>query len=154
MAEFETYQARKITYEGLEEVDGWQVKLYTISQRNSFQAVESLQAVQTQLDGLLALAYQSALPLHQHAFVIVHEAREGIWVLLNWWTGGEMLETMTRFISPDTPTELLPSPHTGPLICIWELEVVWHERMAWISHVLSKAANPDFRRYQTDVLGE
>lgn len=152
MTEFKSYQARKITFEGLQEVDGWQVKVYTISQQASFQAVESLHAVQAHLSRLLTTVRQSPLPLHRHAFIIVHEAREGIWVLLNWWTGGEMLETMTRFINTSSPTELLPSPHTGPLICVWELEVVLHERQAWISHVLSKATDPDFRLYQTDVL--
>ena len=152
MAEFDPYSDRTIAFEGLQSIDDWQVKVYSISQHDRFQAAQSLHDVQAQLPTLLAAVKQSPLPLHRHAFVIVHEAREGIWVLLSWWTGGEMLETITRFVRYAAPEELLPSPHTGALVCVWELEVILHERQAWIRHVLSKAVEPDYARYQTDVL--
>ena len=148
MAEFEAYKNRKIEFLGAQTVTGWSVKVYTITLYESFQSSNALTSVLKNLNSdFISQAVQSELTIHRHAFVVVHEAREGVWVLFSWWTGGEMLQTIVRFIAYDQPTVIKPSPYPGSLICTWELEVYIHERQAWIEHVLKRPQEPDFMGY-------
>lgn len=152
MAEFDQYKDRKIVYEGVQSTKGWNIKIYTITTKEKFEARDTLGAVIEKLPDEIARAEKSKIPLHKQAFLVIHEAREGVWILLSWWTGGEMIKTVVRFASFTNPKLINPSPHSGALICVWELEVFLHERKAWINHVLKKAENPDFRSYLNDVL--
>jgi len=153
MNEFDTYKDRRIDFQGLHITDGWAVKIYTITMHDQFKSQETLQAILEQLDSLfLAIPRQSKLPIHNHAFLMIHEAREGVWVLFSWWTGGEMIETEVFLASYTAPRVISKSPHPGALVCVWELEIIIHERQAWIKHVLQQAAQPNFSDYQKDVL--
>ena len=149
---FEAYQARAITFYDVVRVEDWHVKVYTITNRTAFGADAVLTKALARLSTWLGWAQHTGLPVYQHAFLIVHEAREGVWILLNWWTGGEMIQTAVYFADSATPDVIAPSPHAGALVCVWELEVIWHERRAWISHVLQHAEAPHFGRYLNDVL--
>ena len=83
----------------------------------------------------------------------MHEAREGVLVLLNWFTGENMVETKIYFADFTNPSEIKPSIYNPKaLVCIWELEIFAHERKAWIQHVLSKADSPDFDSYINDTM--
>ena len=153
MSEFETYKDRAIEFIGTHHVKDWWIKVYTITLHEKFKAEDTLKAVVKNLENVfLKTANASNLLTHQHAFVIVHEGREGVWILFSWWTGGEMLETKVHFSSYKNPTIISPSPHSGALVCTWELEVFIHERKAWIQHVLRNSTNPDFKSYQNDSL--
>ena len=77
------------------------------------------------------------------------EGREGMWMLLNWWTGGEMLQTHVYFCGYPREAQIQRASHEGGLICVWELEVVLHERKAWIKHALQK--EPDRDAYLEDI---
>ena len=79
--------------------------------------------------------------------LIVHEATEGLFVLLSWWVGENMLNHEVYF-SPATETprlEALSPP--GIVACVWELAVLAHERQAWVDRVLNNAAGPDLDGY-------
>jgi len=152
-AEFDSYKDRRIDFLGVQTVEEWSVKLYTITLRERFQSHDTLNAVRKCLEAeFISPASCSTLPTHRHAFLIAHEAREGVWILFSWWTGGEMLETIVRFASYQEPLLICPSPYSGSLVCTWELEVYIHERAAWIRHVLKQSLSPDFINYQNDGL--
>ncbi|MEM1125763.1 MAG: hypothetical protein AAGI71_03855 [Bacteroidota bacterium] len=146
----EPYVPRRIAFREVRRVGDWAVKLYTITNRPAFSAEATVEAVGWALPHWLERAEASPLPVYRVAFLIVHEAREGLWILLCWWAGGEMVETVVHFASHDVPAHLKPSPHEGSLVCVWELEVMLHERRAWIEHVLRPA--PDLPAYLNDVL--
>ena len=38
------------------------------------------------------------------------------------------------------------------ITCVWELEVLWFERNAWVKHVLMKNESPDFENYLLEQL--
>lgn len=149
---FEQYQDRKICFYGLLEVAGWQVKTYTISNKPAFTAHAIKDSILAALPAWLSTPAGSPLPAYNHAFLIIHEAREGVWVLLNWWTGGEMVARSTWFVGYEGPPKILHQPENDGLVCVWELEVLWHERKAWIEHVLQHPQSPFFDRYTRDVL--
>lgn len=151
--EFDSYKERRIDFLGVQMVGEWNVKLYTITLHERFQSHDTLGLVRECMGTeFVPYASRSTLITHRHAFLIAHEAREGVWLLFSWWTGGEMLETIVRFASYKDPLVICPSPYSGSLVCTWELEVYLHERAAWIRHVLKQSLSPDFISYQSDGL--
>ncbi len=152
MSEFEPYKDRRIDFMGVQSISGWNIKIYTITLNASFQSSKTLNHVIGNLPDFIELTNKTQLQTHKHAFIVIHEAREGVWILFSWWTGGEMLETTIRFSSYEDPLSINPSPYSGSLVCTWELEVYIHERQAWIKHVLKKSISPDFISYQNDGL--
>lgn len=78
---------------------------------------------------------------------MIHEGRDGVWVILSWWTGENMLRSVTFATSAAMPKEFVITPKEGGMVCVWELEVIDFERKMWIEYVLRKAKNPDFAGY-------
>lgn len=151
--EFDIYKARKIDFIQNVTTGSNHVKVYTITNKETYSSPETLESCIKALPTWVKDMDDSNLPTHRHAFLIVHEAREGVLILMNWWTGGEMLETKIYFANYNSPTVLEPSIFdTKALVCIWELEIFLHERKAWIQHILEKAENPNFMGYMKDHL--
>ena len=148
----ETYQSRNVGFFGLHTLGAWRVKMYTISHQARFAAVGAFQSALERLPTMLQEAEAGPWPTYGQAFVIVHEGRDGVWALYYWWTGGEMLESRLYFAPHTEPTQWRPYPRPGGLVCVWELEVIIHERQAWIDHVLRRAKAPDFAAYTECVM--
>ena len=149
--EFELYQQRNCEFVKTIAIENFFVKVYTITNKNKFQSEITLKASIKLLDQWLENAKNSSIPTHKHAFLIVHEAREGVLILLSWWTGENMIETEIYFSNFESPNKITSSIYNPKqLVCIWELEVFYHERKAWIQHVLSKANHPDYKTYIND----
>ena len=70
-------------------------------------------------------------------FVLVHHARPANFVLVDWWEHGVDLRQRYYRSSLDRPEDLeeLGPPWLG---CVWELEVLLHERDSWAQHVLQQ----------------
>ena len=152
-AVFEAYKPRAICFDELWSTNGWSTKIYTITNKKEFTSFIILNNIKRHLHVWIRQIEHTKLPIYKKAFLIVHEAREGVWILLNWWTGGEMIETKVFFANYDTPDIITDSPYnTNSLLCVWELEVFAHERASWIRHVLSKAKSPDYEGYKNDTL--
>ncbi len=150
---FDTYKPRKIEFEKLVHVGDWNVKVYSITNKEIFRSHDILKRAVSELHKWLSIPESSELSTYKMGFLIVHEAREGVWILLNWWTGGEMIETKVFFADYKNPKALVSSPYgVNSLLCVWELEIIVHERQAWIDHVLSNATDPDFKRYMRSNL--
>ncbi|WP_282040991.1 hypothetical protein [Winogradskyella flava] len=151
-AVFETYKSRTIAFDTCLDINEWGVKIYTITNKDKFGSKYILMNVKKHLPVWLKQIENSTLPIYKQAFLIVHEAREGVWILLNWWTGGEMIETKVFFSSFDSSEIITDSPYnTNSLLCVWELEVFAHERASWIKHVLLNANTPDYLGYINDT---
>jgi len=145
------YISRNIDFVDLINVGAWQIKVYTITLNENFESKVTLETVISNIEHWLPK--NSVIETHDCAFLIVHEGREGVWILINWWTDGEILETEVYFADYKNPTTITNSIYAPKnLICVWELEVVVHERKVWIEHVLKNAKNPDYQHYLNDYL--
>ncbi|WP_350293548.1 hypothetical protein [uncultured Croceitalea sp.] len=154
-AVFEAYRPRSINFNKNLCIEQWNVKTYTITNKQEFTSFSILENVTEHLPVWLQQIENGKLPNYKQAFLIVHEAREGVWILLSWWTGGEMVETKVFFSSFDTPNIITDSPYnTNSLLCVWELEVFGHERASWIQHILQNPEYPDFVGYKNDTLNK
>ncbi|MEM1327163.1 MAG: hypothetical protein AAGI23_14470 [Bacteroidota bacterium] len=149
---FTPYRNRSIAFQQAEQIGDWHVKIYTISHQSSFAANKTLQEAIKQLpDWLKAVDDSCIWALHRLGFLIVHEGEDGIWILLYWWMNGEMLGNYLYIANISAPTQIKASPYPYGLVCVWELEVVQHERTAWVRHLL-KEGEADVEGYLEDVL--
>ena len=155
------YEPRPIRFLHLAAVDGWRLKVYGISARQERPDPAAVQAA-------LRLATER-LPRPATTFgdevgadlsgerygvgvLIVHEGREGLFVLMSWWAGENMLHHHVYFApdGPPFPFEYLSS--TGVIACVWELAVLAFEREAWVETVLADPAGPDLGAYLARTL--
>lgn len=146
--QFRNYQERHITFHEQVAAGNWVVKIYTISPKASFESEEVLKSVKSKLPTLL----EEASNHHHSAFLIVHEGTDGVWSLVNWWTGREMLRTKTYFTSFQEKERLSLLPANGSLACVWELPLINHEKNAWVKHILKKPSQPAFEDYYQDFM--
>lgn len=86
-------------------------------------------------------------------FLIIHEAADGYYLLVDWWTGGNMLhhEVFYKSAITDLNWRSLDDPNIAA--CVWELEIIYAERNAWIKHVLKCALQPDIHGYLNSIAG-
>lgn len=146
------YRPRKIEFRSIARVNDWQVKIYTITFKTEFDSNSVLHYAISNLPKWLEKAKHPEFETHQNAFLIVHEGRDGVWTLLNWWIGENMLQTLTFRTGFDDLESFEETPETGGMACVWELEIINFERKMWIEYVLKKVENPDFTGYLNQKL--
>ena len=152
MESFKIYQPRKVEFRQIANVNNWNVKVYAITYQDKFASEEVLENALANLPKWLEKSKMLGLETYKIAFLIVHEGRDGVWSLLHWWIGENMLQSVTFYTSFDNPNEFEETPKEGGMICVWELEVVEFERKAWIEYILKKAEQPDFTGYLNQTL--
>jgi hypothetical protein len=142
------YVPRRIEPGPLQRVGEWKIKTYTITCRNTFESKQSLKNAVLSLPAWLENARTLGYQTHGVAFLIVHEGRDGIWTLINWWLGdGDLLQGEVFFSPFDNLSNYVPMRGTGLMACVWEMEVINFEREMWVKHVLKRPDSPNFDSY-------
>ena len=146
------YQTRKIQFRELIEINGWKIKIYTISKNGDFNHKIFYQNVLKELPEWLMIDNGFDASNDKVAFLILHSGTEGIFSLINWWVGKNMLNTNIFITDPEKPNEFEKLSGNGLAPCIWELEIINHERISWLNNILKKEPNSNFKRYLEDVI--
>lgn len=142
-----SYQPRKIKFAEIVQVNDWQVKIYTIARQGDFESPEFYRQAIAQLPTWLTMR-NSFDPSHEHlAFLILHAGNEGLFSIINWWVGKNMLNTHIFITDPAVPHQFKRISGDGLAPCIWELEVIQHERKAWMKYILQSPHSPDYESY-------
>ena len=149
---FESYEPRQIGFERVVDVDVWKVKVYTITNKETFGAIDILEKAIGWLPNWMGRAKTLKLPTYEMATMVVHEGRDGVWTLLNWWIGGEMMQKLTFYTDFDEPDKFEILPSDGSMACVWDMHVLTHESNSWRRHILERADAPDFNAYLGDVI--
>lgn len=68
-------------------------------------------------------------------FLIAHQGRTGDYVVLGWWDNEN--ELPLRVWVRRGPAQGWRPAEGGESICVWDLEVIWAERQAWVDAMLS-----------------
>lgn len=136
----EPYRPRRTWMLGVEERAGWRIKVIGITadggDLDDGEAEAAVRVAERQLPE----------PTHPAiGFVIVHRGAEALWVLVCRWELDLMYERLWR--ADLGAMDLRPVPPDGPTACVWELQAIDHERRAWVEHVLSRPATPDYTGY-------
>ncbi len=145
------YKTRSTRFMGTISTNGWTIKVYGISIKNAPIPNELIEHAKPNLTKWLEKSNDYPLPTYKIATLIIHEGREGVFTLLNWWIDENMLQNHVYFSTYDKPEHFEYFSDRGIMCCVWELAVMWFERNAWIKHVLSKNSKPDFTAYLNET---
>lgn len=149
-----SYQPRKIEFQELVTVDDWQVKVYTIAKDVNMDASTSYQKPVSKLAEWLKMGNSFDDSYEKMAFLIVHVGTEGIFSIINWWVGKNMLNTHIFLSKHDTPAEFKKISGDGLAPCVWEFEVIYHESKSWMKNILKLPNTPDYITYVNDTYNE
>ena len=148
----EEYKTRKIKFRELIEINDWQIKVYAISKVGEFDHPVFYKNVIDQLPKWLKLENSFDASNDKIAFLILHSGTEGIFSLMNWWVGKNMLNTNIFMTNPEKPNEFEKISGDGLAPCIWELEIINHERISWTNNILKQNSNPNYEKYLGDTI--
>ncbi|MCG8435285.1 MAG: hypothetical protein MJA83_14770 [Gammaproteobacteria bacterium] len=140
------YKKRILRFLQHAEFDGWRVKVYGLSATDKLPGDDELQAALAVADTHLPRPAVTG-DRYGLAILIVHRGREGLFVILNWWLGQNMLTHRAFFAPYSTPIALKEIARDDPAYCVWEMGVLQIERQAWIDCVLANPDGPDIEAY-------
>ena len=153
----ESYRSRPVRFLGVADLTGWRVKTYGISAAAERPPEALTEAAKRLARDRLPHPPAWSPPVGDDAeirkdrygvaIMIVHEAREGCFVLVSWWVGENMLEHHAWFASDGPPFAFESLADTGIAACVWELAVLAFERDAWVETVLARPDEPDLEAY-------
>jgi hypothetical protein len=146
------YKARPIRFLEVHSHQGWLVKIYSISAHHEFVSPENVREAKENLTEWLAKSQLNNLETYQIANLIIHEAREGCFAVINWWIDDNMLQHFVYFKNQSTTFQ--PYSNQGVVTCVWELAVLWFERNAWVKHILENNQHPNFQAYLAEQLNQ
>ncbi|MGB1205296.1 MAG: hypothetical protein ACPG5B_06615 [Chitinophagales bacterium] len=141
------YEPRSIAFKEIITVGNWKVKLYTISKKDDFNAEETYHEAIKHLSEWLELKNSFDASHENMAFLMIHAGTEGVFSILNWWVGKNMLNTHIFLSNYSEPKQFKRISGDGLSPCIWEFEVINHERNSWIKNILKQPNNPDYNTY-------
>ena len=85
--------------------------------------------------------------------LICHTGKAVEYVVMGWWD--HQNELVMRVLVRDRVAGAAWRDGAGEWsFCVWDLEVMWHEREAYVQHVLSPAAGAEVEEYLLDVWDE
>jgi hypothetical protein len=129
------FKSRPIRFIKLYSEKDWHIKIYSISDTKEFVHEAYINNALPNLPEWLALSNYTNYQNYKVATLIFHECKEGCFAILNWWVDDNMLQHYV-YVCPDINSEYTVFSSNGIVTCVWELQVLWHERNAWIKHVL------------------
>jgi len=147
------FTPRPIRFHGLREpAPGWRLKTYSITlgpdpdwprAEPGLRLVESLLPKGPLENGRFGVG-----------FLINHQGRGADYAVLAWWGRENELPIRVVLSERDEPAGVFAPwrPARGDeSVCVWDLQVINHERDAWVRHGL-KPGGPDLDAYLRDTL--
>ena len=78
---------------------------------------------------------------YEIAFGMIHEGKDGTYVILGYWIEENMLDNVVFMIKPDSEKGYERLQPDTIVTCVWELEVMYFEKKMWIEHMLKERGN-------------
>ncbi|AOS62471.1 hypothetical protein [Actinoalloteichus hymeniacidonis] len=144
-----SYAPRPVRFLGIEEAGGWRIKCYGIAEGTWYPRAELVDAgVSRAVEVLGAVGADQGA--HGVAYLVAHDARNACVVSVDWWMRRHELWQRTFHAPVERPEEFV-EVRDAPAATVWELAVTGYERAAWMRHVLTNQAGPDFGAYLDDA---
>lgn len=147
------YQMRPVRFLEIYPCEDWYIKIYSISIKSEKVSAQNLQKCKNEILKWLKNSEFYDLETYKIATLIIHEGREGCFAIINWWIDENMLQNFVYMLKENT-NDFQPFSHKGIITCVWEMAVLWHERNAWVKHILMQNENPDITSYLNEQLNE
>lgn len=137
---------------GHREIRGWLLKRYAITASGGPASPDLLDAALAVAGRVLPAANDTEAG-HGVGFVVAHEGRDGNYVLVDWWTGENMLAQQIHIAPPHSADGFKRFDNRQIVSCVWELQILAFEGRAWVDKVLSQPDQPDIDGYLHEFLG-
>jgi hypothetical protein len=141
----EPFRPRTIRSHGVHLVSGWRVKLYSISHDGSaikwkefqegFRLARATMPSPATTPGRLGAA-----------FCIAHHGKTADYVVLAWWDRENELPIRV-FVRPPSAGARWRPARESESVCVWDLEIIWEEREAYVETVLAKDGRAREKEY-------
>ncbi len=146
------YQPRYINFIEVFYQQNISFKYYSISNRNSIATPQNIATVkQMALQWYDNMDHQG-FATYDIAILMVHEVKEGVMGVLSRWVDENMLQTHVYLQDYAISDKFNLFSHNGINTCVWEIAVLWHERNAWVKHILMQSNKPAWKAYLQDQL--
>lgn len=130
------YAPRDTHFTGLHTVNGWSLKQYQIQFETGTDWSDFAPAAELADHSLPAPDPAAGRP--GFGFTIAHSGRGADYFVLGWWNAENELP-LSVWVRRDGK-EWRPA-HAGESVCVWDLEVIWHERQAWVRTMMREQAD-------------
>ena len=144
------YLPRPIHPDGLIETGGWRLKCYAITLPEAEVDPGAFTAgVELALDTLPQPARAAGRP--GIGIMIAHEGRSARYVVLAWWDHENELPVRVFVARHDDGGAWRPA-RDGESFCVWDLQVLWFEREAYVETMLDPAREDPEAEYLSEWL--
>jgi hypothetical protein len=131
---FQPYTARPVRFWANAEPNGYRFKQYAIAYSGPFRADDFADGLRLAFEALPTPAVSADRP--GVGFAIAHQGNGADYVVLGWWDRENELP-LRVFVRPQTPDGQWRPARSSESVCVWDLEVIWFERQAYVQTVLS-----------------
>lgn len=136
------YEPRPIRFHEIREHRGWRLKVYSIVyEAASINWARFQPGVELALDGLPEPARAEGRP--GVGFVIAHQGRNADYLVLGWWDRENELP-LRVFVRDEDGWR---PARGGESFCVWDLQVLWWERGAYVDTMMNPATSDPVAAY-------
>ena len=144
----EQFKKRATSYSGLYEFNDWKFKVYRIKYDETRVIQDVEKNIMSKLPNLIKEKTKiNAYPNYQIGTVIIHEAKDCVFTLVNWWIYENVMQHHVYFSELDDPNEIIDYSDKGIQFCVWDLGIIWYERNLWVETILKQSKNPNWDAY-------
>ena len=130
---FRPYTPRPVRFGAVAEPAGYRLKQYAIVYAGPFKDGDFADGLRLAFAELPTPAVTDERP--GVGFVIAHQGNGVDYVVLGWWDRENELP-LKVFVRPQTPDGQWRPARGAESVCVWDLEVIWFERQAYVETVL------------------
>jgi hypothetical protein len=132
------FKTRPISFIEVFICNDWRIKLYTITYDPAVVSTETINIAKSYVGKWLLKSQDYNLPTYKVATLIIHKWRGGHFAIISWWIGENMMQILVFLATNEEPLNFRLYSDKGIVTCVWELEILWFERNAWVQEVLKK----------------
>jgi hypothetical protein len=145
----EAFAPRPVEFHGLRGSDGWRLKVYSVRYGSRPLDWPAFDAGLRMADATLPHpATTDGRP--GVGFLIAHEGQSADYVVLCWWDQENELP-LKVFVHLHGPDESWRPARTRESFCVWDLDIIWSERQAYVDTMLNGGGG-DVEAYLARVL--
>jgi hypothetical protein len=145
------FRPRPVKFLGLWEYGDWRMKVYGLAAEHQ-RLLPELVARAKEL-AREVLPSEEAGDCYGVGFLGVHCGRDANFIFIDWWANENELHHHVFCSSLENPLQVTRAPE-GLTACVFDLQVIWFERTAWVEKVLSNPKMPDIEAYLKKVLDD
>jgi hypothetical protein len=127
------YAPRPIRFDGLRTPGAWRVKTYVLTLPD--EPFDRSRFADGERRALAELPAETSAARPGLALLVLHQGRGADYAVLGWWDRENELP-LRVWVRPHDEPAWRPA-RGGESLCVWDLQVLWHEREAYVATVLA-----------------